>query len=120
MGLQELSHNKGFRFGQYAGIGRKFGTWIAASNSEDRLEVATMFSVISRGSRFFSVDSDANAKTSLLLRDSRGGGWVGGGRIMLVHSTLTQYIQLYLQIRNRILLWIMFPHLIHLLFAHFI
>ena len=64
---------------------------MAASNSEDRLEVAAMFSVMIQGSRFFPVDFDTDARTSLFPMDSRGGSAEGGGgkgRILLVHTTL--------------------------------
>ena len=45
---------------------------MAESNCKDRLEEAAIFSVMITGSRFFLVDSDADAKTSLFSRVSRG------------------------------------------------
>ena len=54
---------------------------MAESNCEDRLGEAAIFSVMITGSRFFLVDSDADAKTSLFSRVSRGGSVEGEGEV---------------------------------------
>ena len=54
---------------------------MAESNCEDRLEEAAIFSVTITGSRFFLVDSAADAKTSLFSRVSRSGSVEGEGEV---------------------------------------
>ena len=64
---------------------------MAESNCEDRLEEAAMFSVMITGSRFFLVDSNADAKASLFSRVSRGGNVEGEGEVTKGNYVSTQH-----------------------------
>ena len=50
-----------------------------------------MFSVMITGSRFFLVDSDADAKASLFSRVSRGGNVEGEGEVAKGNYVSTQH-----------------------------
>ena len=87
---------------------------MAASKSEDRLEVAAMFSVMISGSRFFPVDSDTDARISLFSEDSRGGSVGMGRRGQGGNYVSTQHTK---QLTHKLLFYrlgTMFPHIIHL------
>ena len=64
---------------------------MAESNCKDRPEEAAIFSVMITGSRFFLVDSDADAKTNLFSRVSRGGSVEGEGEVARVNYVSTQH-----------------------------
>ena len=93
---------------------------MAEGNCEDRLEEAAIFSVMITGSRFFLVDSDADAKTSLFSRVSRGGSVEGEGEVArwiyvsIEHTKHYSHKLLSKQIGIKILLATVFPHIIHL------